>query len=45
MLTFVTYYLLKNPEKLVKLREELDRVVGDDDVRLEHLNKCEYMIG
>ncbi|KLO19588.1 cytochrome P450 oxidoreductase OrdA-like protein [Schizopora paradoxa] len=44
MLTFVTYYLLKNPEKLVKLREELDRVIGDDDVRLEHLNKCEYMI-
>ena len=45
MLTFVTYYLLKNPHTLLKLREELDTVVGNEEVRLEHLSKLPYLIG
>lgn len=45
MLTFATYYLLKNPEALRKLREEIDSVVGDEEIRLEHLSKLPYLIG
>lgn len=45
MLTFSTYYLLKNPEALCKLRKEIDSVVGDEEIRLEHLSKLPYLIG
>lgn len=45
MLTFTTFFLLKNPETLQKLREELDRVIGNDEVTLDHLNKLEYLRG
>ncbi len=40
MLTFATYFLLKNPDKLRKLREELDEKLGPDDgdeISLEQL--------
>lgn len=46
MLTFATYYLLKNPAALRALREELDSVVGvGGDVRLEHLGRLPYLVG
>ncbi|KAI5116970.1 hypothetical protein M0805_002171 [Coniferiporia weirii] len=43
MLTFTTYHLLKNPDAMQKLREELELIVGDDEIRLEHLDKLEYL--
>ncbi len=48
MLTFATYFLLKNPDKLRKLREELDEKLGPDDgdeISLEQLGECEYLVG
>lgn len=46
MLTFATYYLLKNPSALRALREELDSVVGvGGDVQLEHLGRLPYLVG
>nr|AJP77023.1 inducible nitric oxide synthase-like protein [Inonotus obliquus] len=43
MLTFATYYLLKNPSCLQKLREELDEVLGSEDPSLEDLGKLPYL--
>ncbi|EJD04651.1 cytochrome P450 oxidoreductase OrdA-like protein [Fomitiporia mediterranea MF3/22] len=43
LLTFATYYLLKNPSCLQKLREELDEVLGSEDPTLEDLGKMPYL--
>lgn len=45
MLSFTVYHLLKNPDTLIKLREELDRVIGNKEVGLDHLDKLEYLLG
>lgn len=39
------YYLLKNPESMRKLREEIDEVLGDQEIQLADLNKLPYLIG
>lgn len=45
MLTFTVYHLLKNPNSLIKLRQEVDHVVGTGDIQLEHLDKMPYLVG
>jgi cytochrome P450/NADPH-cytochrome P450 reductase len=44
MLTFVTYEVLKHPEVLLKLRAEIDEVLGDRMVSLEDLPKMSYTL-
>ncbi|KAL0949758.1 hypothetical protein HGRIS_009796 [Hohenbuehelia grisea] len=43
-LSFVVYYLLKNPEAMRKLRAEIDSVVGDRPIQYEDLSKLHYLI-
>ncbi|RPD61291.1 bifunctional P-450:NADPH-P450 reductase [Lentinus tigrinus ALCF2SS1-6] len=43
MLTFTLYYLCKNPEAMRKAREEVDEVLGDEQIRLEHIGKLKYI--
>lgn len=45
MLSFTTYYLLKNPEAMQKLRNEIDTVCGDREITLEDLGKMPYLLG
>ncbi|KAH9932779.1 bifunctional P-450/NADPH-P450 reductase [Epithele typhae] len=44
MLTFATYYLLKNPEAMRKLREEIDTMVGDRPPSKKDVNKLPYLL-
>jgi hypothetical protein len=44
-LSFITYYLLKNPDVMRKLRDEIDEVIGMKQPQYEHLNKLPYLIG
>lgn len=44
-LSFITYYLLKNPDVMRKLRDEVDRVVGDRQIQAEHLTNLPYLTG
>ena len=37
------YHLLKNPEKLLKAQQQVDEVVGDGVLKLEHLTKMTYI--
>lgn len=43
MLSFTFYYLLKNPDAYRKAQEEVDRVIGRESIRLEHLSKLPYI--
>ncbi|KAH9899295.1 fatty acid hydroxylase [Cubamyces lactineus] len=42
LLTFTLYYLCKNPEAMRKLREEVDDVLGEEPIQLEHISKLKY---
>ncbi|TAQ85754.1 hypothetical protein B7494_g5932 [Chlorociboria aeruginascens] len=42
-LSFCYYNLLKNPEKLHKAQQEVDEVVGNDVLQIEHLPKLTYI--
>ncbi|OSC96348.1 fatty acid hydroxylase [Trametes coccinea BRFM310] len=42
LLAFTLYYLCKNPEALRKLREEVDDVLGEEPIQLEHIGKLKY---
>ena len=44
MLTFIMYYLLKSPEAMRKLREEVDTIIGDRPMTVDDVNKLPYMI-
>ncbi|EMD34546.1 hypothetical protein CERSUDRAFT_116692 [Gelatoporia subvermispora B] len=44
MLTFAVYYLLKNPEAMRKLREEIDTMIGDRVVSVKDVNKLPYLL-
>ncbi|KAI0354817.1 fatty acid hydroxylase [Trametes cingulata] len=44
MLTFTLYYLLKNPEALRKLREEIDAKVGDRLMTAQDVGKLPYLL-
>lgn len=45
MLSFVMYYLLKNPEAMRKLREEVDTMIGDRLMTVDDVHKLPYLIG
>lgn len=45
LLTFSLYYLIKNPEAMRKLREEVDEVLGDQTIQLGDLGKLRYALG
>ncbi|KAJ6537331.1 fatty acid hydroxylase [Mycena sp. CBHHK59/15] len=44
MMSFMVYHLLKNPEKLRKLRAQVDEVLGDRPVQYEDFSKLPYLI-
>ncbi|TBU21982.1 fatty acid hydroxylase [Dichomitus squalens] len=44
MLTFITYFLLKNPEALRKLREEIDSKVGERLMTVHDVGKLPYLL-
>ncbi|OBZ71165.1 hypothetical protein A0H81_08482 [Grifola frondosa] len=44
MLTFTVYYLLKNPEAMRKLREEIDTRIGNRPMSVHDVNKLPYLI-
>jgi len=39
------YYILKNPHVYHRLQEEVDKVLGGEPIRKEHLGKLPYVIG
>jgi cytochrome P450 len=43
-LAWTTYYLLENPEKLTKLREELNRLDRDHTATMVDLEKMPYLV-
>ncbi|KAF7351739.1 Fatty acid hydroxylase [Mycena sanguinolenta] len=44
MMTFMVYFLLKNPETMRKLRAQIDEVLGDRPVQYEDFSKLPYLI-
>lgn len=44
-MSFALYYLLKYPETLRKLRDEVDEVIGDQPAELGDLSKMPYLNG
>ncbi|OSC98018.1 bifunctional P-450/NADPH-P450 reductase [Trametes coccinea BRFM310] len=44
MLTFTTYYLLKDPEAMRKLREEIDTKIGNRTPTVHDVNKLPYLL-
>ncbi|KAJ7794087.1 fatty acid hydroxylase [Mycena olivaceomarginata] len=44
MMTFMVYFLLKNPETLRKLRAQIDEVLGEREVQYEDFAKLPYLI-
>ncbi|KAK1146176.1 hypothetical protein N8T08_003266 [Aspergillus melleus] len=43
MISFAVYYLLANPDCLRRARQEVDDVIGTDEVKVEHLSKLSYL--
>ncbi|RQT31335.1 bifunctional cytochrome P450/NADPH--P450 reductase [Burkholderia cepacia] len=43
LLSFATYFLLKNPDVLQRARDMVDEVVGNDTPRIEHLARLRYI--
>lgn len=44
-MTFIIYYLLKNPESMRKLRAEVDEVLQGRPVQYEDFSKLPYLTG
>jgi hypothetical protein len=44
-LSFLTYYLLRHPGVMRKLREEIEEVIGTERPQYEHLSKLPYLTG
>jgi len=42
-LSFLFYHFLHNPDKLIAAQKEVDDVVGDSALELEHLSKLKYI--
>lgn len=40
---FLFYHLLKNPEKYMKVMQEVDEVVGTGPLTAQHLSKLVYL--
>ncbi len=45
LLTFTLYHLVKTPGAMRKLKEEVDRVLGNRRIQLEDVDKLDYTIG
>ena len=45
MLSFITYLLLKNPDAMRKLREEVNIKIGDRHMTVQDVNKLPYLLG
>jgi len=45
MLSFALYNLLKNPDSMAKLRAEVDDIIGDKPLQVDHLSKLPYLAG
>ena len=45
MLTFIMYFLLKNPEAMRKLREEIDTKIGNRPMASSDVHKLPYLLG
>lgn len=45
MLVFAIYYLLKSPEAMRKLRDEIDSTLGGRRFTTQDLNSMPYLIG
>ena len=43
LLTWTVLGILSNPEVVPRIRRELDRVVGDDDLRGDHIERLDYL--
>ena len=43
LLSFATYYLLRNPEAMQKAQQEVDQVVGREPITFQHLSKLPYI--
>ncbi|PHH69786.1 hypothetical protein CDD82_7514 [Ophiocordyceps australis] len=43
MLPYALFLLLKNPDKMAKARDEIDGMLGDGELKLEHLEQLKYM--
>lgn len=45
LMSFMTYYLIKNPETMRKLQAEVDEVLGGQPVQYQDLSKMPYLTG
>ncbi|KAK2757462.1 fum6p [Colletotrichum kahawae] len=43
LLSFSIYYLVEHPEEMRKAREEVDRVIGDGPINVQHLQKLPFL--
>ena len=43
LLSFATYYLVKNPEAYARAHQEIDEVLGKESLRTEHLGKLPHL--
>ncbi|CAI7598932.1 unnamed protein product [Penicillium viridicatum] len=43
LISYALYYLMENPSAITKAQEEIDRVVGDGKIDLEHLQSLNYV--
>ncbi|KAL4885752.1 cytochrome P450 [Aspergillus karnatakaensis] len=43
LLSFAMYYLLKTPDAMSNARHEVDEVVGDGELTVEHISKLKYL--
>ncbi|KAL2817605.1 hypothetical protein BJX63DRAFT_440740 [Aspergillus granulosus] len=43
LLSFAMYYLMKNPDAMARATHEVDEVVGDHQLTVEHLAKLKYI--
>ncbi|KAK7438635.1 hypothetical protein VKT23_017968 [Stygiomarasmius scandens] len=43
MMSFMTYYLIKNPETWRKLQNEVDEITGGEPIQIQDLSKLNYL--
>ena len=43
LLSFAFYYLLKNPSTYQKVQQEVDKVIGREKIKVEHVTKLPYI--
>lgn len=43
LLSFTSYYLMKDPEAMRKAQQEVDTVIGKDPVNFQHMSKLPYI--